>query len=184
MIQFNTLSINPEGTELIIDVSVKSSMYYESIYIDKIVIDTQDTYTENNPSSNPVYTYTATSNKKSINLKLKDTDILASLNKDLLFVYVVTKGNPALDVPCGEDNKITLGVICNLYPIYQQSVNYLKELTNNCEIPKNFINYILRYKGLQLAIKTGHYTEAIKYWNWFFKESNNAVITNNCGCHG
>ena len=45
MIQFNTLSINPEGTELIIDVSVKSSMYYENIYIDKIVIDTQDTYT-------------------------------------------------------------------------------------------------------------------------------------------
>ena len=37
MIQFNTLSINPEGTELIIDVSVKSSMYYENIYIDKIV---------------------------------------------------------------------------------------------------------------------------------------------------
>ena len=41
MVQFNELRINPEGTKLIIDVSVKDSVYYENVYIDTISIDTQ-----------------------------------------------------------------------------------------------------------------------------------------------
>ena len=47
-----------------------------------------------------------------------------------------------------------------------------------------FINYILQYKAFKLAIKTGHYTEAIKYWKRFFMGIKDSVITPNCGCYG
>ena len=77
-----------------------------------------------------------------------------------------------------------LGVVSNLYPLYQHAFSYIKELSDTCSIPKNFINYILQYKAFELAVKTGHYTEAIKYWKRFFMGIKDSVITPNCGCYG
>ena len=168
MVQFNELRIIPNGQKLIIDVSIKDLEYYTDVYLDSIQIDTQDSFVESGPSSEVVYTEVIEGDTKSIRLELGTGDLLPTLNDNLFFVYIRTKGTPAVNTPCGMDNITTLGVVSNLYPLYQHAFSYIKELSDTCSIPKNFINYILQYKAFELAIKTGHYTEAIKYWKKFF----------------
>lgn len=58
MINFKELRISECDNSLIIDVEVKDDSYYENIYIDQIIIDTQDTYLGSGPSSNPIYNHT------------------------------------------------------------------------------------------------------------------------------
>lgn len=300
MVEFKELKITPDGKNLIINASIKDLEYYKDVYIDSVIIDTQDTYLPSGPSSNPIYTkkfisklnykqsflgddfkspvlplkkgdkiinsvftvslrdstlpidYTIksinlcntkisnsviptvstiknfeitennpvvtiigldssnreikntdpntnwnntqlsveinyeTNNFKDINIIIPDIDITIknAFENNLLFVYIKTVGTPAPNTPCGMDNITTLGVVSNLYPLYQHTFGYIKELSNTCSIPKNFINYILQYKAFELAVKTGHYTEAIRYWKKFFMGIKDSVITSNCGCYG
>ena len=190
MVHFNELRITSDGQHLIIDVSVLSESYYKNVYIDSIVIDNQDTYVGSGPSSNPVYSYYVpngvsqltkkTYSQKHVRLVLTPNDL--PLN-GLLFVYVRAKGTPAADTPCGLDNITTLGTVTNMYPFYQQAMNYIGELASNCSIPQNFTDYIIKLKGLELAIRTGNYPDAIKYFNKFFKNKSDVVIRKGgCGC--
>ena len=190
MVHFNELRITSDGQHLIIDVSVLSESYYKNVYIDSIVIDNQDTYVGSGPSSNPVYQYSIpdTMSKltkkyvsyKNVRLDLTPTDL--PLN-GLLFVYVRTKGTPAADTPCGLDNMTTLGTVTNMYPFYQQAMNYIGELANNCSVPQNFTDYILKMKGLELAVRIGNYTDAIKFYNKFFNGKENTVVRKGgCSC--
>lgn len=191
MIHFNELKISADAQHLIIDVSVLSESYYKDVYIDSIVIDNQDTYVGTGPSSNPVYSYSVpdsvskltkkTYSQKHVRLDLSPAD-LRSLD-GLFFVYVRTKGIPSADTPCGMDNITTLGTVCNMYPFYQQAMNYIKEIANNCSAPQNFTDYILKLKGLELAVRTGNYPDAIKYYNKFFSgKSKSSIKIGGCGC--
>lgn len=184
MVQFNELRITPDGQKLIIDVSVKDLEYYTNVYLDTIQIDTQDTFVESGPSSEVVYTEVIEGNTRSVRLELGTGDLLPALNDNLFFVYIRTKGTPAANTPCGMDNITTSGVVSDLYPLYQHAFSYIKELSDTCSVPENFINYILQYKAFELAVKTGHYTEAIKYWKRFFMRIKDSVITPDCRCYG
>ena len=181
MVQFNELRITPDGQKLIINVSVEDLEYYTNVYLDTIQIDTQDTFVESGPSSKVAYTEVIGGNTKSVRLELGTGDLSPTLNGNLFFVYIRTKGTPAANTPCGMDNITKLGVVS---PLYQHAFSYIKELSDTCSIPKNFINYILQYKAFELAVKTGHYTEAIKYWKRFFMGIKDSVITPNWGCYG
>ena len=108
--------------------------------------------------------------------------MLPSLQDNMFFVYVKTVGNPSPDTPCGEDNSITLGVTLYIYNILQSFLCSLKELDNKCTIPKLFIDNYLRFKALQLSISTNHYTDAIKYYNKFFKNIDVLQVKSNCKC--
>lgn len=191
MIHFNELKITPDNKHLIIDVSVSNESYYDNVYLDSIIVDNQDTYVGTGPSSNPIYEYivqdtvspvTGESNGvKHIRLDLDTIDI--ENLQGLFFVYVRVKGTPSPDTPCGMDNIITMGTVTNMYPFYQQAMNYIGELASNCSVPQNFIDYILRLKGLELAIKTGNYPDAIKYYNKFFNGKESVVIRKGgCSC--
>lgn len=183
MIHFNELRITPDGQNLIIDVSVLGESYYQNVYIDNIVIDTQDTYVGTGPSSKPVYSYSVPSDSQLKHLRLNlDSIDLGTLN-GLFFVYVRTKGTPAADTPCGMDNITTMGTVTNVYPFYQKAMNYIGEVASNCAVPQDFIDYILKLKALELAVRTGNYPDAIKYYNKFFNGKENIVVRKGgCGC--
>ena len=183
MIEFNKLVINREGTKLSIDVSVKDSSLYNNVYIEKIIIDSQDTFISTGPSESPLYTKSIEGDLKNVKLELTKGDFLKSLDDTLFFVWVKTKGTPSPETPCGEDNILSLGVVFYLYKLYNYSLNYLKEVNSECIIPKHLIDFILRLKALTVSIETGHYEEAIKYWNKFFKSINLNIIDNECGCN-
>ena len=94
MIHFNELYIKDQ--HLIIDVSVLNEEYYDNVYLDKIVIDNQDTRVNNFPSDTPIYQYDVpdinnkftrkTVGSKHARIILDQNDI--NLN-DMLFVYVI-----------------------------------------------------------------------------------------------
>lgn len=196
MIQFNTLKITQDGKNLIINASVKNLSYYTNVLIGSIVIDNQDTYSASGPSSNPIYKHSfagkdLVTNKditglKNINITVSAKELLdnkGDLNDDILYVYLIAVGVPSANTPCGMDNVNTLGVALNIRPIYNNGINYIKQVESTCEIPKDFIDFILRYKALDLALKTENYIQANKYWNKFFKNNNIVSLnTNSCGC--
>lgn len=200
MIQFNTLKITPDGKNLLINASVKNLEYYTNVLISSIVIDNQDTYSASGPSSSPIYknsfagkdpaTGKEVNGLKTINITISAKEFLdnnGNLNDDILYVYLIASDKsedaPSPDTPCGMDNATTMGIAINLRPIYNKGMAYLKQIERSCEIPKEFINYILEYKALDLAIKTKNYIQANKYWNKFFKEINvTSINTTSCGC--
>lgn len=213
MLEFRELRITPDGKHLIIDVAVINSSYYDNVLIDNIIIDTQDTYVQNGPSSKPIYQYKVEDDEvqnlyalpeecscnpvlieedesycftygyeegRHIRLMLSTKDI--PLN-NMLFVYAIAKGAPAPETPCGMDNSIIMSTVVNLYPIYQESIKYIRELNCDCNIPRGFIDMILRYKAIELCIRTGNYVQAIKYWKKFLLDIN-SVTSYNCRCNG
>lgn len=188
MINFNELKITADGKNLIIDVSVLTGGYYTDVYIDSITIDTQDTYVSSGPSSKTVYTYNVDSEKnlKNVRLVLQNTDMtdVGILRDNMFFIYVATKGTPSADIPCGWDSSLTMQAVVDLYSFYQKGMVFIRELNECCDIPKGFIDFILRTKALDLCIKTGNYVQAIKYWNKYFKGKALNNPNTKCNCYG
>lgn len=183
MIQFNELRVTQEGSALIIDAQVRNMVGYENTFIDQIIIDSEATFVGSGPSSKPIYKNESIRGQKSFRITLDRTSIpTININDTVFFVYVITHQEPAQTLPEGESNT-TLGVAVNLYPFYQSSIYYSRELINSCTIPKCFIELILRIKAFNINIETGHYTEAITLWNKYLKGKAN-TINNNCHCNG
>ena len=52
MIHYNNLYITEDSKYLVIDVAIDEDSTYDDVYLDRIAIDTQDTYITNGPSNN------------------------------------------------------------------------------------------------------------------------------------
>ena len=214
MIVFNNIRISQDDKYITIDAEIENNKYYENMYIDSVIIDNQDTFSPNGPSSNPIYTYKAqplnsdiytendlankvtdednipvqdknnTYYSRKVHLELTKVDLnLATLEKNIFFIYIVAGGVPAPNTPCGYDNNIAVKVLVNTYPIYRNIMNYIKELGNICSVPYNLIDKSLQLKMLDISIQTGNNIEAINIWKKYFMDN----ITNepiNCNCNG
>lgn len=183
MIKFTELRVQKERLTIVAEVR-EIDDYYDNIYIDKIIIDTQDTLTTSGPSANPIYSVTVDGNKKKFSISLSSTELGGvDIDHTMFFVYAVAKGIPAPDTPCGYDDTPSVGVTFSLCPIYNTTMGYIKQVENSCEIPKDFINMIIQLKAIQYSVNSGHFTQAVKYYNKFYK--NLSVNTSHtCGCHG
>ena len=62
-------------------------------------------------------------------------------------------------------------------------MRYVKQVEETCELPKDLINLILQFKAIEYSINSGHFTQAIKYYNKFYKSLGRSVF-DSCGCHG
>lgn len=129
------------------------------------------------------FTY-GTQQMKNARLVLNIQDLKVSPCSTMFFVYVISKGAPSEDTPCGLYKDQIIGTVINLQPIYKQTLKYLKEVECDCNIPKNFIDMILKLKAIELCIRTGNYPQAIKYWKKFFIKNDCKSPTSNCGCYG
>lgn len=195
MVHFNELKITTDSKYLIIDVVIRNEWWFDNVYLDEIVIDNQDTFVDTGmPSSNPIYTHkikptkkngTQANNIKHIRLELTTLELRRPLT-DLFFVYVKTKGTPATSIddplPCYLQKSYTMGTVFNMYPIYQVAINYLKTLGNCCNVPKDFIDLMLKVKAMELSVKTGNFIEAIKFFNYFFRGGFHSVQLKGGGC--
>lgn len=216
MIHFNELRFSRDNKYLIIDAAIDSQDFYENVVLDSIVIDNQNTFVNNGPSSTPLYvhdiaelynkvyaipedcscapvlveddSYCFTSGPdlmKHVRIEVPVSLYGIDPCKDILFVYVIASGTPAADTPCGLDNGKIMGTVVNLKAMYDNMLCYIRQVENSCEIPKNFIDSILKYKAFELSIRTGNYPLAIKYWNKYLSNSKpNISIIKTCNCHG
>lgn len=185
MIKFTELRI--KKGHLIITAEVrKTKDYYNDVYIKQIKIDTQDTFSSSGPSSNLVYeSEVFEDNPRFITLDLSASDFNTELDMDktMFFVYAVSGGYPAPNTPCGFDDEVSVGVTYSLCPIYNETMQYVKEVEKRCDIPKAFIDMILQLKAIEYSINSGHFTQAIKYYNKFYKNFS-VGVTDSCGCYG
>ena len=196
MVQFNELLISPDAKSMIIDVSIPSEDYYKDVYLDSVLIDNQDTYVGTGVSSTPVYTYlvpttqqlkykkgTTEYKTKHLRLVINAEELTQGTFDGIFFVYVRTKGTYGAGTPCGCDEITTLASVTNLKPFYDTTMSYIRELGNTCEIPKGFINQLLRTKAIETAIRTRNYTEAVNLWKDYRGTSTN-IKRGGCGCRG
>lgn len=197
MVIFNECRIDKEGKNLIIDVSIDNLPYYENIYLESITIDTDETFIENGPSSNPIYRRNlsissgsslvpeVSTKPRNIRLKLTYRELsLNTLDNNILFVYIGVGGVPDPDTPCGMDNKYSVAVAVNMRPIYNKTMSYIKEFKETCTASKGFIDMILRFKAFELSLKTGNFITAIKQWNKLLKNNRIVSPAKECNCNG
>ena len=184
MVGFKKLFILPYNKGIYIDCSVLDMPYFDNVYIDKIIVDSQDTFNKDGISKNPIFSTIISGNQKRVRLTIKDTQLLVKhMQGTMFFVYVLIKGTPASNTPCGLDSPVTLGVCVDTYHIYRKALKYLHELYCSCNIPKRFIDFILRYRAFQMCLKTRDYPLAITYWKKFHK-SIEKPLSSGCGCDG
>lgn len=214
MIVLNECRISADGKSLVIEASVENLSYYRDVGIAAVIIDTQDTFTDNGPSNRAIYhqsfekdyekvdttkdcdslsdsdcpcgnIYTSTKAlTKNIRIVLNSRDLGVNLNDNIFFVYIVANGVPAPSTPCTMDNSYVMGVAVNLKPIYNMAMKYIKELNKLCDTPRGFIDMILRFNAFKISLRTGNYFTAIKYWKYFFKDKVHLPSIKHCGCNG
>jgi hypothetical protein len=213
MVVFNECRIDSEGKYLIVEASVENLDYFKNVFIESIAIDTQDTFVDGRPSDRVVYSQTFDNsqykrvysdtekapifNDESVEVYCDELDTVkrirlripaksiqgGNLNDNIFFIYVGAGGVPDGMTPCGMDTQYTMGVAINLRPIYNMAMGYIRELESSCETPRGFIDMVLRMKAFELALKTGNYPTALKWWNKLRSKSV-ASSRKNCGCNG
>ena len=194
MVIFDRLQISDNGKMLYVDIHVNKADFFNNIYLDKIIIQTQDQVSEADPLSpgdEHIYSLDVDDNTKELHLALNaNTDfdlVYSNLSDKLLFVYVVCKGIPDECTPCRLDEMTTLGVTFDESLLYQKVMQLTKELADTCKVSKGFIDMILLWNGFKAAIETEHYIPAIDFWKkMFFGHHNIPGLSNPkpCGCHG
>ena len=198
MIRFNELKI--EDNYIIIDVQIEEEEYFKDMYIDSIVIDTQDTFIANGPSSKAIYTKTfntdtdvnkeeivytqGTDKYNRVRIYIDGKDLNVDIHKTMFFVYVIAGGTPAADTPCRWDENKALHTLVDTQVLYNNMIQYVKELNKDCSTPDNFINAILQFNAVDLALKTNQYPLAIDLWKRFYSNIESNIVLPNCGCNG
>lgn len=164
MIEFKSLLIPPHNRGIYINCEVLDMSYFKDVYIDKIEIDTQKTFDTSGVSKKTIYKKIIEGNQKKLEIFIDETELLDTITGNMFFVYITTKGTPASDTPCGLDEKVTLGVCADLYNIYREGIIYLRDIYYGELIPKAFIDFILKNKAFEMALKTRDFLLAIEYW--------------------
>lgn len=192
MVKFNELEIKTASNCFVIDAAVKELACYADVFIKAVYIATEDNYTKGIPTS-VVYSQQFEASvdptgtlPKAIRLELKDTDLLINSFDHILFVYVETVGVPTIDVPCGEDNIVTVGMAFDKQPLYNKSMCFITKLDVQCDIPKDFLDYMLKVQAIEFAFKTNNFEEAIYYYKSFFQKKTVRTYcpTPKCSCNG
>ena len=105
-------------------------------------------------------------------------------SRHMLFVYLECGGIPAPDTPCGLDEFVTLGVTYDYGLLYYNAMRLTRELADKCRAPTGFIDFILNYNALKVAVETDHYVPAVKFWKSLQEFTHGGRSTKHCGCHG
>lgn len=198
MVLFDQLRISDDGTKMYINIHVNEADEFANVYLDEMYICTADGVNETafcDPEQyKPIYHWEAleADNLKEAAFVLRATDFEpsfsgASMGNNLFFVFVKCKGTPNPCVPCRLDEEWTLGVTFDVNLLYQKVMQYTRELNDDCEIPKGFIDMILQWNGFKAAVDTEHYQVAIDFWKRMFFGSHSVTTYGTrkpCGCGG
>lgn len=181
MVKFNELKISYDNKKLVIDVQLDDIVPSNETYISEISIDTQDTYKDNSPSEQSIKVFTAAEHEKSVRLEVTQEDYPSLLDNNMLFVYVKT-----VEEKVSGEVRYDLRVTFNTYIVYHQMMQYIKGVSCpcSCDIPKEFIDFYLRLKGLEVCVNTCHYVQACNFYNKYIKPLSKILSLLNCGCNG
>lgn len=200
MLIFDQLRISDDGSRLYINIHVNEASYFNNVYLDSITIMTGDKVSSTNPempTSDYIYHKDFEGDLKKAALVLEASDFLKTwessvkdmichkedISRTLFFVYVKCRGPVSECTPCRLDEEVTVGVTFDEEVLYQRVMDYTRELSRDCSIPKNFIDFILLWNAFKASIETEHYVPAIKFYKMLFDTVGHRSITKGCGCH-
>lgn len=216
MIVFDQLRISNDGQKLYIDLHVNYMEEFDNVFLDTLVITTEDNVSETNsnvPSSGYIFKYKFQENLQAASLVIDkgtldaavinvgsqgkpihadeavaDTPFNASnFSQNIFFVYVSTTGTPAIEVPCSMQNPVTMEAVFNEYLVYQKIMEYTKMMADICQVPMEFVDFILRWDAFKASINTGHYIQARNFYRQLFEKGsmyNRSSTIKPCRCHG
>lgn len=174
-VTFDELNISRDSKTLSVDATVTSSAGEDEFIITNISVDTCATFNEmlGHPSEKVI----VSQDFSAPNARLIKTDDYMFQNK-ILFIWVT--------VSDGVTTAYRLAAVVNWYKVYQTSMCFVKHVTcNNCKPPVGFVDFILKVKGVEYAMQTGNYTQAIKIWKAMYSNTATqpSVKDGGCGCH-
>lgn len=189
MVRFNELKISYDGNCFTVYLSIDSASYYEERYITNVYIDSDSTFNNSvSPSDKAIHIEMPSGGSRTFRKVFSPAELSKIINtrnfkNHMLYVFVEVDGPILGTAPCGSDSDIFLGVAVDWNSLYHGSIPFMKQITRDCcSIPKEFIDYILRMKSLEMALKTGHYTVAKNIWDKFFSKKKR-TISSICGCN-
>lgn len=175
MIKYNKVRII-EGNKLELDFEFEESDYYEHSTIGGVKIDTPLIYNTSTPFF-PDKNYIYGGDSK----HYQGVIPISGISKDLIIITPIVRAIIPPEAPCGT-NIVDTRAIYNKDILNKKGLTYLKELGDTCNIPRGFIDFILKKYALDLAIGTCNYRAAIKYWQMLILTK--GTILKGCGCHG
>lgn len=193
MIQFNDLQFLTSKT-LRLSAKVIDLEYYDAVYIDSIIIDTEDTVCETGPSDNPPFVLHLNEPVKELNTTINVTTLLQDGPK-MLFVYVRCTGTPYPEPPCGLDNQDTMQPVVDYQSIYNTALKLAKCigkcgcLDGECSVDTAFANFALQYFRMEQGLKNGNWSDAYDAYCWLMHRHGNvqykgSSASRGCSCNG
>lgn len=193
MVSINEFVIARDAKYLYLKASIDDMEYFEDVFIDyleftlhKVVNGTIETSTiELNPDGT-LHTEPLETEVKNVDLTLTPQDLgLSDFQTPVIEVKVYTKGYPSSDTPCGMDEEYVVGITYNESVLYDKGLSFIHQVGQDCNIPDDFINWILSSSAFDLALKSGNMNDALSWWLRLTSNRSNGYSRNsNCGCHG
>lgn len=195
MIQFNELKFVAPAL-LHIDAQVMNLPYYKDVTIDKIIIDTEDTYCPNGPSSNPPFEYKVGDGTYKIARYVFDLSSVLCKGPKMIYVWVKTNGIPSADTPCGLDKEYTMQATVELSVVYAEAMRKIRCASSRCgcvgdkcAVDTEYANFALQYFRLTSALDVHDWTSAYLAYCALLRKKPSAKIANlpvkkRCGCNG
>ena len=182
MIRINELRINKEATKLIIDMEIENKSYLENIKFDNIQIVTEQYFNPDQAGSYIAYKISNIDGKR-VTAEIDCNDLLyGDYKKNMFFIWIKTKGILGDCAPCSDSSDNAVLAVYWKKGIMDMYVHYLKDMTACCDLPQDFVDFLLRAKALDLSIKTGHYIEAIKFFRYLTSKMTKHIVKHcNCG---
>ena len=120
----------------------------------------------------------------SLDVTIDSANIIADTLNETLFVYVVTNEDDLMLCSCKDKYDMTsVFPLCKIYSTFMGFIGSLNH--DECNIPMNFIDQIMRYVYLMSARESGNHYRVKEIWDQYFKNSATANSSQpNCGCNG
>ena len=174
MIKYNKIRII-DGNKLELDFEFEESAYYEHASIWGVRIDSSLTYNTGThffPDKDYIY--------EGDNRHYQGVIPISGISKDLIIITPIVRAIIPPEAPCGTD-VVDTRAIYNKDILNEKGLAYLKELGDTCNIPRGFIDFILKKYALDLAIDTCNYGAAVKYWKMLTMVKGTPI--KGCGCN-
>lgn len=159
-----------------IEVSIEDNDYFANVFLDKIIVDTQSTYTSSGPSQTPLLNYQIATGQKKFQISFQPTNF--NINEfcgTFFIVYITSTGNATTGTPADLIIPIEKVGIYDKYSLFQELKPQFRLFTKTGIIPKKFIDLILLIRYIDYSIIQKQYANIIHEWHNIIDNFNNII---------
>lgn len=195
MIQFSELRISENKKQLSVGCYVENFDIYDDVYIKSIYVEYYKNRLENGDiSEKAICIYDNTNDDytvKSAHAVLMKQEITeefgtGSFDNGLFYVYVICDvhgGASLASADCGWDIMKTVGIVADWERVYRAGMAYILDVADGCHtcvISDEFIDFIMRWNALRLAMLVCDYITVDMLWDKFLGYT--TARRSSCGC--